>query len=637
MHNFYLKIYKRKKINFHENFTLKKIDKPFYEFQNKQKKIIIFGNIFYLNLNNKKIKYSKPVFKKKLNYILQNKKENSFHKYFEGIFVILIITNHKISIINDYYKQFEIFYINSKDYFYVSNSIDNLNYFLLNKNKQIDFNPVSIINTLNVYGNFSLKKDTIFKQIKRIGMSEYLTFNSSYNLLVFKDKFKPLSVNKDIKVEEFQKVFLEAVKLRSSKSYNWIFMSSGWDSSSVLAALTQFVPKNKIKPIIAKVRFSKKYGFVNTFEVRKAKKICKHYGVKLLILNVDLTDKKYSSKLSLFAKFWRGLNLYSLQSFNQFCLSEYIQKKKYSHDDVVFNGDLSDTFQNFGFSQYAGILSHEDLNFREYFDKMCTYLFSGNFLIKSLNSNFFKDEIYNFILKLKNIKVNFKKKDNLINKKFKFLSPLYLSKNRLPFENIINSEIYKKSGLKLYFDELKNKYFNEVLKKLDKKNIYSCIIYLYQSFHAQSAQVRSMTSAPRVYNIKTATPFRDRDVVKYFEQMPEKFGRGLELKPTKFPLKKMLKNLNFPREVQIGPHSYLYDTDARWNAKEDIIYNSPASKVFKDIIKKIDLNKIFDSKFFNVNLIKKFTKDYLNNKRCLNKDLDFMFNLISLLVIIKIK
>ena len=49
-------------------------------------------------------------------------------------------------------------------------------------------------------------------------------------------------------------------------------------------------------------------------------------------------------------------------------------------------------------------------------------------------------------------------------------------------------------------------------------------------------------------------------IIKFLNEMPESWGRGLELKPTKYPLKWMLENcINYPMELQTGPHSYLYD------------------------------------------------------------------------------
>ena len=57
--------------------------------------------------------------------------------------------------------------------------------------------------------------------------------------------------------------------------------------------------------------------------------------------------------------------------------------------------------------------------------------------------------------------------------------------------------------------------------------------------------------------------------------MSENWGRGLDLNPTKYPLKCMLKNdVDYPLHLQVGPHSYLYDIDPDWNVISELLSNS---------------------------------------------------------------
>ena len=54
--------------------------------------------------------------------------------------------------------------------------------------------------------------------------------------------------------------------------------------------------------------------------------------------------------------------------------------------------------------------------------------------------------------------------------------------------------------------------------------------------------------------------------------MQEDWGRGLEMKPTKFPLKWALENeIDYPIKFQKGPHSYLYDVDPSFNHISEIL------------------------------------------------------------------
>ena len=89
--------------------------------------------------------------------------------------------------------------------------------------------------------------------------------------------------------------------------------------------------------------------------------------------------------------------------------------------------------------------------------------------------------------------------------------------------------------------------------------------------------------------MSSRTPYRDSKLLNILSSSPESWG-GLNLKETKFPLKYCLKKfVNYPSNLQTGPHSYLYDKDERWNAIEDIIYHSSVKKFFKNTLREVDI------------------------------------------------
>ena len=51
-----------------------------------------------------------------------------------------------------------------------------------------------------------------------------------------------------------------------------------------------------------------------------------------------------------------------------------------SNGEAVFSGEISDGAHNFGFSQMLTVLEHPVHEFREYSDKMASYLFGPTFL-----------------------------------------------------------------------------------------------------------------------------------------------------------------------------------------------------------------------------------------------------------------
>ena len=87
--------------------------------------------------------------------------------------------------------------------------------------------------------------------------------------------------------------------------------------------------------------------------------------------------------------------------------------------------------------------------------------------------------------------------------------------------------------------------------------------------------------------------------------------------------------------MQLGPHSYLYDTDPNWNPKFDLLYYSNAKFFYKKQLKKLNIKKVFDSKFFHLKSLEKLKKNYINNKKESGKSLETLFNLISLSTIIE--
>ena len=70
----------------------------------------------------------------------------------------------------------------------------------------------------------------------------------------------------------------------------------------------------------------------------------------------------------------------SLPAINQMKLCKKISQNY--NGETFFTGEGSDGLQNFGFSQYATLYQDKSRDFREYSDKMMSYLFGPTFLDK---------------------------------------------------------------------------------------------------------------------------------------------------------------------------------------------------------------------------------------------------------------
>jgi hypothetical protein len=104
--------------------------------------------------------------------------------------------------------------------------------------------------------------------------------------------------------------------------------------------------------------------------------------------------------------------------------------------------------------------------------------------------------------------------------------------------------------------------------------------------------------------------------------MPQSFGRGLEFRTTKYPLRKMAKKL-LPEKIfsilEAGPHSYLSDVEAVniWN---EYFLKGPVYEYMKAKIDFQKCKKIFDAETFHTNEIGNFVREFKQGKI---KDISF--------------
>ena len=597
-----------------------------YEFKiNKEKKLILIGTVNALFYENKIIEFSNTKLVKKIIKKIFTKKNNFPLDVIEGSFVgLLIKSEDDLIIFGDKLNRKDLYFINKKK-LVVSTSIKEL----IPSLKIIKYDQVALANMISVYGNYTPKKHTIYKDIHKLGVGEKISCSRG-KIKIKKLTFKPKVLNNftEKKLDEYYKLFYSSVKIRSSKNINWVYMSSGWDSSSVLATLCAIHGPSKVRAVIGKFKYSKKSGVNNNFEINRAKKITNFFKIKLDVVDIDYTASEYLIFWNKIRENFKSNHIYAFFAYNFFKLAVHI--RKYSDkNDAVFNGEISDGAHNLGFCQFATTLNHEDLNFREYSDKMASYLFGPTFFRSIENNTYSNDTIFELLKKFKNEKdiKNLSKKDW----KTKYIFSFFLSKNRIPFSETAANDILTSVGKRKYFKEISSTYFKDFSERVNYKNLYAWLLYLYNSFHWQASGVRSIMISPEYHSLKSSTPFWDTRLQEFLSSMPENWGRGLDLNTTKFPLKWMLKNkVNYPNHLQTGPHSYLYDTNPSWSANSDIIYSPANSKFFKSLLKTRSYKQILSPKFFNLNYLDKIVEDYLRGKVETGKKLSDLTNLISI-------
>ncbi len=590
--------------------------------QNGNSKFIIFGNIigvrdksYNLNSSNSNI----------LNYIFNNSSEN-ISKFIEGRYIIVKISKlNQVKIILDRFAQYDLYYKKIDKNFIFASNLELINrYEVLN-----DYDQSSLIHSLYIYGFRPTKKNTIYKNVKRLGVNEFATLNIS-NLKISYKNLNIFKINQYTNNElyTYRDIFLDSVKKRSSSKGNIVYLSSGWDSTSILAALVKLYGSKKTRAVIGRMNFSKKHGVCNPFEIKRAKAIADYYGVKLEIVEFDyykrgpeITEKHKDDMKS---------HMMTGMSFYQWIdLANYVSKTY--NGESVFSGEISDGAHNFGFSQYATILDHPVFEFREYSDKMQNYIFGPTFL-KSLWNGTFKDDLVYKILKNKNANCTYEKPaKNKIDLHKQFLESNFARDNRFPFWSLKNNKTLKKYGIEIYSNTLRKDYFNEAAKNINSDNLYSWYLNLYNSFHWQGGTVASLDITANLYGFNMNFPFRDSRMIEFLSKMPEYWGRGLELKPTKYPLKWILENcIDYPIHLQTGPHSYLYDIDSGFDHAKEWVYRSAFSRQYKEILRKKDYLDVLSPKVFNVDYYNKIIDNYISGNEQ-KEGLDWGSNLANII------
>ena len=413
-------------------------------------------------------------------------------------------------------------------------------------------------------------------------------------------------VNDKLFLKKYQNELFSFSNIGKNK-YKILFMSSGWDSLMILKLLIDRFGKKRVKPLIARLKFSKSTKNFNQYELDKAKKICDHFKIKLNYIDVDY--KKIQSYIGETKTIANDKMLTGTFAFFLHYRLIKLGHKMFGPSDF-FSGEISDGSHNFGFSQYLTLVDNDNNGYREYCDKMMNYLFGPTFFQSVLKKNFLKDPVFNFLssklkIKLKNIKHN--KTEVFRN----FMQSMFVISNRFPLNSEI-SPFLNKNKSKEYLNTFNNDYLKNIKFK-NNNQIYSCYLHLYNKFHWQGSTVKPAYHIADNYSSNFINIFWNINTQKTLSTMPESFGRGLELRSTKFPEKEILKQSIDVDKLNVGPHSYLSDTSEA-DPYFEVIYNSNYRNIISDVFKKFDPIKEFDRKYFDLKFIKKIINCFRNKK-----------------------
>jgi hypothetical protein len=531
----------------------------------------------------------------------------------EGRFVCIKINELGLcEIYCDNYSRSDIYWLETKEAYFISTTLADLPI----KDKYAEIDQIGLAQSLTIYGSRPLKKHTLYKNVKRLGVNESLLVEKG-SIKIKKRDFKPLAVSKNLvekDLNDYSDYFIEAVRSRASEDGNIVYLSSGWDSTSILAVLVHLFGKSKVRCITGRMIYSNRNKYVNKAEIDRAKAVTEYFGVKLDIIDWDYT-KNVKVDIDDVRPLFKAHQFGSLTALTQWYLAK-AAKEMAKGGEVVFAGEMSDGAHNLGFSQYVSIFHPASQEFREYSDKMASYLFGPTFLNEMHNGNHENDpvwKIYSSIYKNINFDKIAKGKYNISNQ---MLYSFFLSGGRIPLYSKNNNKLLTEYGINEFSKESSQVYLKEFEGKVNPSNLYSHYLHLYNSFHWQGSTVAPLEYTLQEFGMKCMLPFHDKKVIDFLSTMPESFGRGLDLNPVKYPLKWMLKNkIDYPIHLQVGPHSYLYDVIPGFSLIGEIINDSSFTELYKEILSQGDIYNKMDEAYFDMNYIKGIIKDFLNGKK----------------------
>lgn len=104
--------------------------------------------------------------------------------------------------------------------------------------------------------------------------------------------------------------------------------------------------------ITGSMKYSEGTDVINKFEINKIKKIGEFYGIRPKIVDLDFKNKKAPDYWKKVLPYYKSKHMYTYVTYNFAKLSDGLLNAG-GEGQTVCNGETSDSFHNFGFSQFA--------------------------------------------------------------------------------------------------------------------------------------------------------------------------------------------------------------------------------------------------------------------------------------------
>jgi N-acetylneuraminate synthase len=506
----------------------------------------------------------------------------------------------------DAFSQRDLFIYEEGGATWLATSVD-----LLPASARRDPDQMALAHALTVYGMRPPKRHTFYGGVRRLGVDESVHIVSG-RAEVKTHPFEPVrseALTPDL-LNEYADTFLEAIRRHASPDGNIVFLSSGWDSTSILAALVHIVGPEKVRAVIGRMRYADRSGIINQFELDRAAAFAAYFNVPLEIVELDYRSSA-GEQLEAVRPLFRAQQIGSLTGLNHAALARGAARLARG-GETVFAGEISDGAHNLGFSQFATYF-HDVIAFREYFDKAAGYLFSPSFFRLLSAGRHDEDPIYS-MFRGRDRDTHFEPLAPEPLRGRQLLASLFLRPGgRIPLLSIQNGRFLSPAGQQAYAAQMEGAYLADAGARLTPETLYAWYLHLYSSFHWQGSTVATLPLTVEASGLSAALPFYDRDLLHVLARMPETAGRALDLHPTKYPLKWTLTHrLRYPMHLQEGPHSYLYDVDPTFSHSAEILYGSDLGRIFRDRLRTRDYQQWLSPEVFDLDYVNGVVSRYLD-------------------------
>lgn len=582
-----------------------------FNVKNGNKQFFFEGEIYYHIQQDKIQQIKKSDYSAFLKKELENFNPIDFINSVEGIYNVLYIDLDKKGavIFCDYLNRKNFFYTQKDNSFIAATSLDNI----VGEIPEIKYNQEGLLSYITM--GYTPVYQTLYEGIGRFKTNEYIKIsNGELSHEYFSENYRIQDYDKSF-IDKYDGLISNSILSRSGET-NFVLNSGGWDSTSIIYHLLQTHDPKKINSVVYETKL--KNGEVyNIYETDKVKRISDYYGINSEKIEIDFNDKKNIQDWENIRDDLKNYHTYFFVDMPK-AINEIARR---NNNAAIFSGEASDSIHNFGFSQFVSV-TYQNRELREYGDKMKSYLFGPSFFRKIVNGSYKNDKVFQFF------KFYFGE-DSLVEENLvSYFQSFMLSSERIPFAKPIGSKFAKKSLQDKIELKTPDNIFSSLSSNSSSENLYYSLLQLYREYHFHSPQIEVKHSTLRRDGNNCKIPFLDSFLVKFMYSMPEGWGRGLELKPTKYPLRYLAhEKWNIPLSIleESGAHSYIAESDKRWNYSggrwslaAETIYNSVFGDCYKSILAEVKLEKYFSPEYFETDLMQKAVHDYINGKEDLS-------------------